>query len=206
MNRSLYTRPNKPATMPVRRRRSEGPALGLFDVPELISVDRSSECHVTPPCISARMVEYLGGKTGIVLDPQAGTGNLLRALLDGGYLPSELIAVERHSGLCDAIRARFSGVGGYALVNGCFIEYAAEMAGKVTFSRIITNPPFSQVKKHMNAALSLLGSCVGDSATMVALVPVTYEHEDACTIEVLGCDTFANTKVMTKVIKFEYSH
>lgn len=205
MNRSLYTRPNKPASMPVRRRRAQGPELAPVEVPEVIAVDRATECHVTPSSVAARMVDYLGPVGDyLTLEPQAGTGNLVQALLAAGYSPGGLVAVERHTALCSAIRARFTDGRSISLMNRCFLEYAQETAGKIEYPRIVMNPPFRAVKKHMDAALSLLGSGGHAEACLVALVPTTYEHEDARTIEVLDRDTFANAKVMTKIIKIEH--
>lgn len=204
MNKSLYTRPNKPDSIPVRRRRELGPALAPVEAPEVIAVDRATECHVTPSSVATRMVDYLGPVGAyLTLEPQAGTGNLVQALLAAGYSPYELVAVERHTALCNAIRARFTDARSIGLVNHCFLEYAQEAAGKIEFPRIVMNPPFRAVKKHMDAALSLLGPGGHAGACLVALVPTTYEHEDAVTIEVLDRDTFASAKVMTKIIKIE---
>lgn len=205
MNKSLYSRPNKPASMPVRRRQGERPAMAPLPVPEVIAVDRATECHVTPASVAARMVGYLGPVGDyLTLEPEAGTGNLVQALLDSGHSANELVAIERHNSLCEAIRARFDGGRSITLLHRCFLDYAQEVAGKVEYPRIIMNPPFKHVKKHMQAALSLLGPSGHSGATLVALVPVTYEHRDANTVEVLDRDTFPNAKVMTKVVKFEY--
>uniref|UniRef100_UPI001F366DBA hypothetical protein n=1 Tax=Paracoccus denitrificans TaxID=266 RepID=UPI001F366DBA len=56
---AMYSRPAKPLTIPVRARR-EAPALELAEAPEVIAVDRATECHVTPDLVARRMVEYLG--------------------------------------------------------------------------------------------------------------------------------------------------
>ncbi len=201
MDKALYTRPNKPNWMPVRRRRTEQPMVAL-EVPEVMAVDASTECHVTPQAVADRMVSYLcPDSQSLILEPHAGTGNLILSLLDVGCDIGKIVAVERHQGLCQAIEERFEGL---PLVCGCFLEYAEEMAGKRGFSHILMNPPFKHVKKHMKAALSLLDSSIEGRASLVALVPVTYEHEDAHTCEVLGNDTFPNAKVLTKIIQFEY--
>ncbi|WP_298966662.1 hypothetical protein [uncultured Roseibium sp.] len=64
------------------------------------------------------------------------------------------------------------------------------------------NPPFSQVRKHIKAALSLLGRNGHDEpAVLVALVPITYEHEDAETLETLPEDTFSTCTIRTKIIR-----
>ena len=81
---AMYSRPAKPLTIPVRARR-EAPALELAEAPEVIAVDRATECHVTPDLVARRMVEYLGPVGDyLTLEPSAGTGQLARALIAGG--------------------------------------------------------------------------------------------------------------------------
>jgi hypothetical protein len=40
-----------------------------------------------------------------------------------------------------------------------------------------------------------------EPATLVALVPVTFSHDEAETLETLPSDTFATAKVFTKIIR-----
>ena len=199
MNRpSIYNRPNKPLTIPVRKRRDHE-ALKPLDAPELVTVDAATECHVTPQDVAQRMVDYLGPQGDYcTLEPQAGTGQLVRALLASGHSANELLMIERHIKLA-------SGLHKYGpTINRCFLEYAEEMRGKVHFPRIIMNPPFRAVRQHMKSAISLLDPCGHqDGATLVALVPITYQHDNAETLEESGPDTFATAKVNTKIIRIE---
>lgn len=196
MKASVYKRPDKPLRIPVRRR-GDFPPVGTVEIAEPIIVDKATECHVTPPDVAARMVEYLGRQGDfLTLEPSAGTGNLVRALLESGHSDCELTMVERHCGLANQL-SRLGPV-----INRCFLEYAEEARGKVAFPRVIMNPPFSAVKKHIAAALSLMGqNGHQEPATLVALVPVTFEHPDAETLETLPPDTFATAKVHTKIIR-----
>lgn len=195
---SIYSRPGKPMTIPVRKRCKVAPI--TFDKSqEPVYVDKSTECHVTPPAVAARMVSYLGGPGDkLTLEPSAGTGNLANALLDSGHSQYELTMIEKHIGLCKHL---------YPLgpvINKCFLEYAKEAQGKVHFPRVIMNPPFKAVKAHVNAALSLMGrdghNC---PARLVALVPVTFDHPEMETIEHLDETTFSTAKVRTKIIQIE---
>lgn len=201
MRPELYTRPDKPLRIPVtKRERVSAPATAEKPAAPLI-VDKATECHVTPDDVAARMVEYLEPlRNRVVLEPSAGTGSLIQALIDAEQSPSNIVAVERHIGLYNALRERFplvaSGCG------GCFLDYAERWAGEVTFPRIIMNPPFSKVRKHIAAAVSLLGHGGHPEAPrLVALVPVTFQHEDAETLETLPADTFSTAKVHTKIIR-----
>lgn len=196
MKASVYTRPEKPLFMTVKRRR-DFEALPKATPVEVVAVDKATECHVTPPDVAGRMVRYLGPVGDfLTLEPSAGTGNLSRALLASGHSPCELVQVERHIKLAAGLHSFGS------VINRCFLEYAAEVVGKVEFPRVIMNPPFSDVRKHIAAALSLMGRHGHDCPPcLVALVPVTYHHNLAEELEVLPNDTFATAKVNTKIIR-----
>jgi phospholipid N-methyltransferase len=204
VKRSVYKRPNKPSYMIVTKRQGFAEGVNPLRVPEVVEVDSRTECHVTPLDVAARMVEYLGPVGDyLTIDPQAGTGSLIQALFDSGHSPRETVAIEKHSGLCQVIRKRFSGDQYIEPINRCFLEYAAEAKGKIEYPRIITNPPFRHVRKHMQAALNLLGSGGHDVATLVALVPITYQHDEAEELEILDRETFPTAAVNTKIIRIE---
>ena len=204
MNRSLYTRPNKPRYVSSGDQ-VEVPVLAPSALPELIEVDRFTECHVTPLDVADRMVEYLGPtRDMLTLEPSAGTGNLIQALYDSGHSRFELTAIERHYGLCKTIQKRFKDNQYIDPIQQCFLEYADEAKGKIEFPRIIMNPPFRDVRKHMKAALSLLGFGGHELCTLIALVPSTYQHDDMETLETLNNETFSSAKVNTKIINIEY--
>ncbi|QPC91488.1 methyltransferase type 11 [Mesorhizobium sp. INR15] len=193
---AIYSRPAKPMVIPVTRR-NDFAKLAAPSIAEPVMVDKFTECHVTPSDVAARMVGYLGRQGDyLTLEPSAGTGQLSKALLAAGHSKFELVQVERHIKLAGSLAA-FGTV-----QNRCFLEYAAEIAGKVEFPRIIMNPPFSDVRKHVAAAVSLLGRHGhAEPATLVALVPITFERGDAETLETLPADTFATAKVYTKIIR-----
>lgn len=198
MRPSVYRRPNKPLQIPVRKC-GEAPPLEEIKLPEVVAVDRATECHVTPDDVAARMVAYLGPQGDyLTLEPSAGTGQLVKALLASGHSDCELVMVERHHALVRLLRPLGPAV------HGCFLEYAEEVRGKVEFPRIIMNPPFREVRKHMAAALSLLGQHGHEEpATLVALVPITWEHEEAERLETLPPDTFSTARVNTKIIRIQ---
>ncbi|MEG3175812.1 methyltransferase type 11 [Sphingomonas sp. RB3P16] len=200
MNPAVYSRPAKPLRIPVRNRRDGAPVVPL-ELPAIVTVDKFTECHVTPADVAARMVDYLGPPGDVLtLEPSAGTGNISRALSASGHSSCELVQVERHCTLS-------SGLGKYgAVINRCFLEYAAEVAGRVEFPRVIMNPPFSAVKKHVAAAISLMGrGGHSETPTLVALVPVTFNLAGAETLETLPDDTFATARVHTKIIRYRRS-
>jgi hypothetical protein len=117
----------------------------------------------------------------------------VRALLAAGYDRGQIVMVERHH----ALAAVLSDLG--PVCHTCFLDYAEEARGRVHFDRVIMNPPFSTVRQHMRAALSLMAP--DRAACLVALVPVTFDHPGAETLETLPPDTFATAKVYTKIIR-----
>lgn len=198
MKRAVYSRPAKPLRLNIKQRRDfDVPAIA--QAPEIIAVDRATECHVTPLDVAARMVDYLGPRGDyLTLEPSAGTGNLVRALLASGHSPYELSQVERHNRMASELRALGP------VINRCFLEWAAEVRGKVEFPRILMNPPFSDVRKHIAAAVSLLGRHGHSEApTLVALVPITFERDGFEHLETLPGDTFALAKVRTKIVRYQ---
>ena len=200
MKAAVYTRPAKPLTIPVNRRRDFEP-LAKAEPVEIVAVDKATECHVTPPDVAARMVEYLGQRGDfLTLEPSAGTGNISRALLAAGHSRYELCQVERHIRLSSGLHSLGP------VINRCFLEYAEEARGKVEFPRVIMNPPFSDVRKHIAAAMSLMGTGGhghGFRPVLVALVPITFNHPDAEELEYLPDDTFATARVHTKIIRIQ---
>lgn len=198
MDRSVYTRPNKPLSIPVKSRGWHR-QIKPVEVVEPVIVDAATECHVTPLDVARRMVEYLGPQGDyLTLEPQAGTGQLVKALFEAGHSKHELLMIERHIKLANNLH----GLG--TVKNTCFLEYAVEAKGKIEFPRIVMNPPFREVRKHMSAAISLMGKGGHqEPARLIALVPITYQHDEAEELEILPNDTFSTAKVNTKIIKIE---
>jgi len=196
MKPGVYTRLAKPLRIAVKSRRGFA-KVEIAPPSEIVTVDKTSECHVTPPDVAARMVRYLGPVGDfLTLEPSAGTGNLSRALIESGHSRYELVQVERDIKLSVPLH-QFGTV-----IRRCFLEYSAEVRGKVEFPRVIMNPPFSQVRQHIAAALALMGPHGHvEPPTLVALVPTTFETDGLETLEQLPDDTFATAKVRTKIIR-----
>ena len=191
MNPNAYKRPNKPKKLHVSRR-DDKPA-PVLQVPQVVAVHASTECHVTPAHIAARMVDYLGAAPDMLtLEPSAGTGNLVAALIDSGHYKSQIITVELNQELSAQLGKRFD----YQIARhgSDFEQYNG-----IEFDRVIMNPPFKRVKQHIKHALSMLKN----GGVLIALVPITYEHPQAVTLEALGNDTFSAARVNTKIIRLK---
>jgi protein-L-isoaspartate O-methyltransferase len=198
MDRSVYTRPNKSKTLTVKNRRGK-PERAFITMPNVIAVDFSTECHVTPSNVAGRMVDYLELEAhDNLLEPHIGTGSLVSAVLNGGYSFNHITGVERNYNLSQCSKQRFEGHENINIINQCFLDYCLE-AGNISFSKIILNPPFRNVKKHVSCALKLLSK----NGLLVALVPVSFQDDDAEELEILSNETFSTAKVKTKIICFD---
>lgn len=197
MNPNLYKRPNKPATVYVARRPTNYAAT-MEAVPVVApppAVWRGTECHVTPSAVAARMAGYLeaamphpfGLRGRDILEPSCGTGNLVAALLEKA---AKVCGVERHAGLAEYCQGRFGELA--HIVEADFLEWSSVGL----FNGCLINPPFSKAHAHIAKALSM----VHENASLVALVPVTFEWDGMVELERLPVDTFANAKVITKIV------
>lgn len=187
----IYKRPAGPRRMAIPQPREVGE--GRKPPPAPVVVDRATECHVTPPGVALRMAQYLEVEPGQnVLEPSAGTGNLIQALRDAGTCLPMIGAVEQHNTLCDALRERFPRL---ALHQRCFLEFAGIVA--LQFDRVLMNPPFKTARKHVEAGERLLRP----GGVLVALVPITFKR--GATLEELPTNTFASAKVWTKIIRID---
>ena len=181
MKASVYSPPRKSRRLEVIRK-TVAP-LGALQSPSVVEVGAGTECHVTPPEVAARMVDYLELSPDLsVLEPSAGTGNIIDALK--GH--KNITAVELNYSLCKILRNRINPI------QQCFLEYAAEPR---SFDRVIMNPPFKKIKAHINAALN----CLAPGGLLIALVPITYDGGEV--IETLSNDTFAHARVNTKIVR-----
>jgi phospholipid N-methyltransferase len=192
MDSSVYARPNKPKYIG-RARKGDIDKPTFNELYQPIVVDKSTECHVTPVDVAESMVDYLDYDGGSVLEPSAGTGSLIDALLRDGVPFYSISAVERHFNLHEALIDKY--VDGRFIFSDDFLDFSPETS---SYNRIIMNPPFRKVKQHINKALSLLSA----DGILVALVPITYNHPDMVELEILPNDTFASAKVNTKIIRF----
>ncbi|MGC8011048.1 hypothetical protein, partial [Salmonella enterica] len=62
---SMYQRPSKPLFVAVPQQDHTARTVTAAPLPAPVSVDRSSECHVTPPDVAARMAALLGPLHGV---------------------------------------------------------------------------------------------------------------------------------------------
>jgi len=192
MNLSVYTRPKKPLLCKEFDFSIKNPMLESnvdLSRPKLIAVDSSTECHTTPDQVADYMVECLDYEAGMTLcEPHAGTGQLIAALVRENIDIGLLKAFELNISLCDFVKNRFSDL---SIEQGDFLEV------NESFDRIICNPPFKKIIKHVDQVYQ----CLNKGGIAICLVPVAYKKIEHEIIDLLDDDTFLNCKVRTKIIK-----
>lgn len=140
-------------------------------LPAPAELSAATNCFVTPPPLAARAAALLeAGPDMLTLEPSAGTGALALALLEAGHSQFELTTVEKDPELRKVLRQRLPD--SVPIMARDFLEYAAEVRGKVEFPRILMNPPFARGAdiKHVRAALDLLHPGGHPDARLVAIV------------------------------------
>jgi len=198
MRKEVYSRPNKSFKTKAAQKVAR-PVVGIQELKAPLVVDKFTECHVTPKEIASRMVEFLDADLSEdILEPSAGTGALALALINAGLKSENIHLIERHISLCGTLYDNID-LNGSHISNTCFLDYAQNYRGRKRFKYILMNPPFKMIHKHIAAAISLLD----EGGRIVALVPSSYQHNLAVTLDVLGPETFLTAKVHTKIILIE---
>ena len=161
-----------------------------------VQVVSAPQLFPTPPDVARRMVDLAGVLPGHrVLEPSAGTGNILKAIGD----QPDKVAVEISPSLVQML-AR-CGVSGLQIHQADFL--ACRDLG--TFDRIVMNPPFEKGSdiKHIRHALTMLkpggvlvAICANGPRQREKLIPIAETWED------LPADTFkaAGTGVNTALL------
>lgn len=162
----------------------------------------------TPAALADRMVRMANLKEGDrVMDPEAGTGAILRAIREFAEqvgMGISRIAVEINRKLCDGLQLTEPGA---VVLNRDFLQCGLSMLGQ--FDAVIMNPPFSngQDIAHIKHALRflkpgapLVAICANGPRQNEQLRPLVQQYGG--TWEVLPDDTFkqAGTTVRTVLL------
>lgn len=118
-----------------------------------VQVVSAPQLFPTPPSLAARMVELAEIEPGhAVLEPSAGTGNILRAIREATGDSAVRTAIEINPRLCDRLRIAEEGA---HVINCDFLQFDAPAT---KYDRILMNPPFANADdiKHIRHALGML--------------------------------------------------
>lgn len=118
-----------------------------------VKVVAVAQLFPTPKAIADKMIDEAAIEPGMcVLEPSAGNGNLVRAVLD--TVDTEVLAYEINQGLCAQLERTFPD---YKLQVRCrdFLE-VTDFAGQ--YPRVVMNPPFENGAdiKHIRHAMTFL--------------------------------------------------
>lgn len=158
MDKSIYTRPDKPKTMLVSRRK-ESPERVALAVPDLLMVDRSTECFVTPASVIDLMIEHAGLLMAHkILEPSAGTGAI--AIRVRELHPCADLHVFELSPTLQHILKEL----GFDPCGSDFLEFN----GSGQYDRILMNPPFSKLQDidHVRKAYE----CLAPDGRLIAIM------------------------------------
>lgn len=101
----------------------------------------NADFYPTPTEIAGRMLDPLDLRGRVVLEPSAGSGNLVQAAIERGA--SEVLAVEPEPKL----RAILASITACQLIGNDWLKIEAEAVSHVDF--IVMNPPFSADEAHI---------------------------------------------------------
>jgi len=141
-------------------------------------VVQAHQLFPTPPELARRVVRLARIEGGRVLEPSAGTGNLLREMTEAA---SELVAVEISAPLAHILRRGFPAC---EVTCGDFLACGDELG---RFDRIVMNPPFTRGSdvRHIEHARRLLAPggrlvslCAAGPKQRAALMPAATEWID----------------------------
>jgi predicted RNA methylase len=161
----------------------------------------------TPPAVVKRLLEIAQIEPGMrVLEPSAGTGNIVRVLIDAG---AHVTAVEIDQNNCLVLQRDQAITGGIDILHGDFLIY--NWPDK--FERVVMNPPFAKnvAPAHVLKALTFLkpgGRLVSVMPSSVTFRTDTLNRmvraavEAGGSIEALPEDSFAEsgTNVNTVIV------
>lgn len=169
-----------------------------------VQIAVADQLYPTPPELAARMAALAEIEEGdTVLEPSAGTGNLVQAALDAGAESVE--AVEISPQLCRRLRARFAQDSVFVR-EGDFLEIDPDGENEDRFDVVLMNPPFGNAADitHIKRAMKRLkpegwvvALCAGGPRQEKALKPLARHWER------LPSGTFAGTAVAAVLLVIE---
>jgi phospholipid N-methyltransferase len=164
-----------------------------------VRVVTAPQLFPTPPALAKRMAKLADIEGGDrVLEPSAGTGNLIRAIVDAQPM-ADVFAVEVNRALCDALPVGLL-FDGEALCQD-FLTCTTEQLGR--YNKILMNPPFANGAdiEHIKHALRfmkrdgvLVALCANGPRQQAELRPL------ADTWEELPDGTFADQGTGVRVV------
>ena len=169
-----------------------------------VQVVAAPQLFPTPPHVARRMVEYLDGWAGEawetlrVLEPSAGTGNLIAALFEE-WPDARLTAWEINRQLAEGLARKYPAE---RIRCGDFLTECGPPGPAELFDAVLMNPPFERRiwEKHVSHAFAMLrpgGRLVTILPQATGVQKFLEATGDLDTWEPLPDNTFAGTGVRT---------
>ena len=219
LERALYERVAKALTAAGGKwNRKAGCHLFDVDPRQTLTLDAGAVVHRqqtlqafdTPDPVCDQIVAFAAaGRGAMCLEPSAGTGAIVRAMLRAGVRAADILAVEideiRARGLDQTIDA------GVRVIQGDFLQWPSE----IHFDAIVMNPPFhgGDDVRHVEHAFSMLapGGRLVAIIAPASLTKCTRPFVDlqrlvkihGTLVEQLPRGTFADTDIATSIIRLE---
>jgi predicted RNA methylase len=169
------------------------------DTVSVVNVQQTFQAFDTPAQVAAQMCQWADLTAGdTLLEPSAGTGNLIRAAVESGIFRADIVAVEIDSKKADKLNA------GEVLCRD-FLSIQGFDNQPDGFDKVLMNPPFTggadirhveHALKFLRAGGRLAGICMAGPHRDAALMPL------ADTWEELPEDTFAKSGTKTRTVLF----
>ena len=137
-----------------------------------VQVVTASQLFPTPEALAEEVAEAAEIEPGMtVLEPSAGTGNLLRAIRKVSEAQAICTAVEVNAKLCEQLRSVEPGT---RVECADFLQMSPETLG--SFDRVVMNPPFSDGRwqAHVEHAAKFLVK----GGRLVAVLPASAKGKD----------------------------
>jgi protein-L-isoaspartate O-methyltransferase len=199
----IATLPPEPRTLPAPKVAKESGSRPFDALKSALNagvrVVSAPQLFPTPPELAARMAKLANlGWHDRVLEPSAGTGNLINAIVDAEPT-AKIYAVEINRALCDALPSNLLADGEALCAD--FLTCTVEQLGR--FNKILTNPPFANGVDvaHIKHALHflerdgvLVALCANGPRQQAELRPLTETWEE------LPDGTFADQGTNVRVV------
>ena len=165
-----------------------------------VTVVSAPQLFPTPPDLAARVIELAEIEAGMtVLEPSAGTGNLVRAVVEA--VDTEIVGYEINRELCTLLAKVFPA---YQLNIEC-ADFLTVTEGMGQFPRIVMNPPFGNAQDiaHIRHAQKFLAP----GGRLVALCANGPRQQEAFRAEAdywedIDAGTFDGTNVRAALVVF----
>lgn len=130
----------------------------------------AADFYPTPPEVAEEMLDPIDLRGKVVLEPSAGSGNLVRACLERGA--TEVLWCERQEPLQGILRGIAGAVPSSS--RGDFLELRAESVSHIDV--IVMNPPFSEGARHILHAWDVAppGTEIVSLANWTTVAPASY--------------------------------